>query len=34
MKSEIYCKIGKVIATKEVTAENDWKYEFGKLPTS
>ncbi|WP_154981869.1 MULTISPECIES: Cna B-type domain-containing protein [unclassified Bacillaceae] len=23
---------GKVIATKEVTAENDWKYEFGKLP--
>ncbi|MCC1486481.1 Cna B-type domain-containing protein [Bacillus tropicus] len=24
---------GKVIATKEVTAENDWKYEFGKLPS-
>lgn len=23
---------GKVIATKEVTAANDWKYEFGKLP--
>ncbi|MFB5580838.1 Cna B-type domain-containing protein [Bacillus albus] len=23
---------GKVIATKEVTAENGWKYEFGKLP--
>ncbi|WP_412675136.1 Cna B-type domain-containing protein [Bacillus mobilis] len=23
---------GKVIATKDVTAENGWKYEFGKLP--
>ncbi|TKI85597.1 Cna B-type domain-containing protein, partial [Bacillus wiedmannii] len=23
---------GKVIATKEVMAANDWKYEFGKLP--
>ncbi|WP_341518479.1 Cna B-type domain-containing protein [Bacillus paramobilis] len=23
---------GKVITTKEVTAANDWKYEFGKLP--
>ena len=23
---------GKVITTKEVTAENGWKYEFGKLP--
>ncbi|MED0872757.1 Cna B-type domain-containing protein [Bacillus mobilis] len=23
---------GKVIATKDVTAVNDWKYEFGKLP--